>query len=216
MLLSSDWTTYSLCTNFWTYSLCCHFELSSFDLPLVTLVKFLNTCFFSQDLNMDYAGLVPTKIDSDFCWLNSGVTFKSKFEFIKLLSNLEMNLEIQTQLVLLIGNLKQRLEQGNLSNSKSIYIKSPVLLKCKNNLIKFPAPCVSTCCTSNQVKPEWTFQTWDTLHLYNHLRFEAPSLQVKMTKRLDLGSTAPEPETNEIHFTNIDTPYEPELDDEIC
>ena len=73
-----------------------YFGLSIFDSLLDTLVKFSNICLISQNPYMDYTGLIPTKINLDFCWLFSGVNFYSKFEFIKLLSILRENFDIQT------------------------------------------------------------------------------------------------------------------------
>jgi hypothetical protein len=118
----------------------CKFGLSSYDSTLDPLVKFSDTSLLSQDLYKDYAGLIPTKINSDFCWLTPSVILKSSLEFINLLNGMGMNLEIQTQTDPLFKNFKRRLDQGNLNVSKPIYIKSSAPRKHKNNLIKFPMP----------------------------------------------------------------------------
>jgi len=203
----------NFCFKFFSYNY--YLGLSIFDSLLDILVKFSNTCLASQDPYMEHTGLSPTKIDSDFCWSFFSENFKSKFEFIKLLSTLGENFEIQTQSAQLIENLKWRFKQRNLSNSKPIYIKSPASQKCKNNLIKFPAPRVSTFCTSNQVRPEGTFQTWKPLHIHKHLQFELPTLWEEFPKRLSLKRICLEPEEEEFYFTDNDTPYELQSDDEI-
>src|SRR6266567_2077213 len=183
-----------------------------FILFLNLFVQFSNFTLYSQEPNKEYFRFVNT--GNNICWLKSDVIIKSKLESIKLLSRTGMDLAFKVQTYSLINNLSLRLEQEKLSAQNSKTIKRRASQRCNLNSIEFPAPHVRPRCITTQVKPEGTFPIQKTLQLTNQWPFKEPARRLTLPKRLDHDHPNSEPEITKIHFTDTDTPYEPETDDE--
>ncbi len=175
-------------------------------------VQFSNFTLYSQEPNKEYFRFVNT--GNNICWLKSDVIIKSKLESIKLLSRTGMDLAFKVQTYSLINNLSLRLEQEKLSAQNSKTIKRHASQRCNLNSIEFPAPHVRLRCITTQVKPEGTFPIQKTLQLTNQWPFKEPARRLTLPKRLDHDHPNSELAITNIHFTDTDTPYEPETDDE--
>ena len=174
-------------------------------------VQFSNFTLYSQEPNKEYFRFVNT--GNNICWLKSDVIIKSKLESIKLLSRTGMDLAFKVQTYSLINNLSLRLEQEKLSAQNSKTIKRHASQRCNLNSIEFPAPHVRPRCITTQVKPEGTFPIQKTLQLTNQWPFKEPAHRLTLPKRLDHDHPNSELAITNIHFTDTDTPYEPETDD---
>src|SRR6266568_1958539 len=175
-------------------------------------IQFSNFTLYSQEPNKEYFRFV--NLGNNNCWLKTDVIIKSKLESIKLLSRTGMDLAFKVQTYSLINNLSLRLEQEKLSAQNSKTIKRHASQRCNLNSIEFPAPHVRPRCITTQVKPEGTFPIQKTLQLTNQWPFKEPAHWLTLPKRLDHDHPKSELAITNIHFTDTDTPYEPETDDE--